>query len=1587
MKKRVLSVLLSLVLLLGLLPMTALAVEPEHPHSTHSCTSCGHHANDPHKTVLSSEWQAWGTDNALPETAGNYYLTTNVTLSQGHSFLKAVTICLNGYTITIGNGGNIQVGNVVTITDCTVNGKITGADLLVPGSVKVTSGTFNMYGGSITGNTATSGGGVYMDGGTTFNMYGGTITGNTAGNGRGGGVYMNGGTFNMYGGSITNNRAVDSGGGVHVEYGTFNMYGGEITNNIATTGSGGGVYITNGSAFKMSGGSITGNSTAYYDGGGVYVHNGTFTVSGSPKITGNTKGSGNDAPANNLYLGRGMKATVGDALSEEAQIGVTMETSGGGTFTSAWDTCMSSVKDTDISKYFTSDSNAFTVQKGTNELKLAAHEHPICGASCTHDTHEAITWTAWDTGNALPVVADNYYLTTDVEIDATWQPETGTVLCLNGHKITMTNYNIAIQVSSNVTFTLTDCGATGKITHASGVTGSGVSVYGGTFNMYGGSITNNSTVGSGGGVYMGGGTFNMYGGEITNNNSASGYGGGVYITNSSAFNMSGGSITGNNTTCYDGGGVFMNGGTFKISGSPKITGNTSNTTDNNVFLYGKITMAGALTDGAKIGIARDGVFTSGWSTAMSGNVNSYGTYFTADDNTKAFSLVGGEVKLGDPSYTVTFNTNGGSEVDTQTVSKGSKVSEPAVDPTKADHIFAGWYANAELTEEFDFDTAITQATTIYAKWMQAMAKNTTTGVSYASPAVALNTAANGNTVILLANCSVDLTIPADVTFDGGAYTVSGTVTNNGTITGGTYADSVLNEGGTISGGTFNGAVSNTLNTSNVSYITGGTFNGQVTNGKSNGSVNSVISGGTFNYTDANSFVNNFGTITNGTFNVKVKIYNYKTISGGTFNDEVTFKGGALRGGTFANPVKIDCTDSSPVSVTDGTFNGSPQLQYEYGVLDLSDVNENFTVTIESMYDQGWESTDNNIYVYEASDTASGSYYIVVPDGFAAYYDGSEKDYIRYTYNNPSPVIKKREAPTTYTVTFNANGHGTAPDPITNVTSGNTITAPTAPEASGWTFGGWYKEVGCENAWNFSTYTVTENTTLYAKWLQEAVSPNVRPGADVTLEEGYVSGNTVSVSVADIDGHTLRYQWREGGLDGEVIAGATDSSYAIPTGLTAGTYEYTCIVTATRTASGLAAQNYETITVTVNAPTSTPADTPTIGTDLSSTEVTYDKDAAATALSITASVTDGGTLTYQWYKNDEANTTTPTLIDDATEASYTPDTSTVGTTYYYCVITNTKDGQTATATSAIAMITVNEPAPTTYTITFDVNGGDALTPGTATTGEDGKLASLPTPTRDGYTFNGWFTAATDGDEVTAATVFSTNTTIYAQWTEVIAPPYVPPVIVHTCESKCAVCGKCTDKTCSESACADKCNESEFQFSDVPATEWFAKGIQYCYHRGLVNGVGGDLFAPQGTSNRAMVFTMLWRLEGSPTVNYDMDFTDVPADEWYTEAIRWAAYVGLVEGYGNGSAGAMDEITREQKAELLYRYAKYKGQDVSSGSVALDSFADAGKVSTWAKNGMQWAVSNSLMQGDGVNLRPGDDIKRGEMATLLMNFLEK
>lgn len=178
----------------------------------------------------------------------------------------------------------------------------------------------------------------------------------------------------------------------------------------------------------------------------------------------------------------------------------------------------------------------------------------------------------------------------------------------------------------------------------------------------------------------------------------------------------------------------------------------------------------------------------------------------------------------------------------------------------------------------------------------------------------------------------------------------------------------------------------------------------------------------------------------------------------------------------------------------------------------------------------------------------------------------------------------------------------------------------------------------------------------------------------------------------------------------------------------------------------------------------------------------------------------------------------------------------------------------------------------------------------------------------------------------------------------------------------------------------------RFSDVASGAWYAEYITYVTDNALMNGYDDGRFGPNDQTTRAQIVTVLYRLEGEPATRSSNSFSDVSSGgQYYSSAVAWAAINNIVNGYEDGRFGPNDNVTREQIAAILYRYATYKGYDTeNAGSIA--NFSDAAKVSSWANTAISWAVGEELMNGDNGALRPQGNATRAEIAALLMRFAE-
>ena len=471
--------------------------------------------------------------NSLPKNPGYYYLTTSVTLSDSDTWRPAdgTVLCLNGRTVNEFafykpdfDAITVDSGVTFSLTECaSIQGYIYCASSRAVHTVN-NSGTFNMYNGRLRGTTSTADGAA---------------------------VYNNG-TFNMYGGTISNNGTSARGGGVY-NASVCNLYGGLITNN----GSGGGVY-----------------------------NNGTLTVGGTATVTGGSP---------NVYLAAGTTITLNSELDESARIGITAEKQSSLTDTAASIIVVEGGA-ASLVCFFPDDDGTYDLSFNDDDdvllHRIRDHTHCACGHKgkyaksigdhTEHVDREFVAWTdelvkeqygsgtTYKAADTLPKAAGYYYLTGDVDLGAyPWAPKDGTILCLNGHKITG-SCSTAVRIDSNAHIVLTDCRASGSIRNTN--------TSGAALKSSGSSISRNGIAD----------IFRI---------SLSGTSVGVENYTSNTVNLYNSTVSGTRSAIY-------NTGTVNIAGTVKAASDAVDSGRYCVNNLGTLTVDGTLTaDGGNIGVA------------------------------------------------------------------------------------------------------------------------------------------------------------------------------------------------------------------------------------------------------------------------------------------------------------------------------------------------------------------------------------------------------------------------------------------------------------------------------------------------------------------------------------------------------------------------------------------------------------------------------------------------------------------------------------------------------------------------------------------------------------------------------------------------------------------------------------------------------------------------------------------------------------------------------------------------------------------------------------------------------------------------
>ena len=291
-------------------------------------------------------------------------------------------------------------------------------------------------------------------------------------------------------------------------------------------------------------------------------------------------------------------------------------------------------------------------------------------------------------------------------------------------------------------------------------------------------------------------------------------------------------------------------------------------------------------------------------------------------------------------------------------------------------------------------------------------------------------------------------------------------------------------------------------------------------------------------------------------------------------------------------------------------------------------------------------------------------------------------------------------------------------------------------------------------------------------------------------------------------------------------------------------------------------------------------------------------------------------------------------------------------------------------------TVTTPAGP-FTVTFAAGSNGKMTPDSysETVVGGNTVTSVPTITANtNYTFEGWTlnggsTKYSSADVAAMKITGDSSFVAYYSKTTTIGGGGGGQTIEVPVDDSCK-----QDETCLLS-----------EYRDLDPKAWYHDGVHFVIENKIMTGTGDKVFEPNAAVTRAQIVTILWRLEGSP-VSGRHSFSDVASGSWYDQAVAWAAANGIVNGYDAKTFGPGDDITREQFATIMHRYASFKGYSTSAAA-NLSRYTDAGSISSWAQAAMRWANAEGLITGTtATTLDPGGNATRAQAACIIQRFCE-
>ena len=908
------------------------------------------------------------------------------------------------------------------------------------------------------------------------------------------------------------------------------------------------------------------------------------------------------------------------------------------------------------------------------------------------------------------------------------------------------------------------------------------------------------------------------------------------------------------------------------------------------------------------------------------------------------------------------------------------------------------------------------------------------GTGYTTLASAIAEADN-KTVTLLKDVTEDLVIPADktVTLDLNGKKLtnvsSNTITNNGTltITGTGTVDNVThqkaalyNKGtATVEGGTYtrSAEASSATNSGNNSYyvidnygtltINKGTFKFSDTNA---GAFSSLIHNGWYDGSQNTSGQNAVMTINDGNFTqgtggkITVKNDDYGKLE--------------IKGGVFTQPQSnYYCVYNYNIAkISGGTINGyvgneyASTTTYDKGLLEISNeavinggIQSRTKANQTSSNDQNLIKITDNAKVAGAITsvdakyvTVSGGYFTTDPTPYCGTKDGKQLTGVASKDSSYPYTVGEKNAeskPATVdsaTVPAKAASSDATVQEAANSISGAKLENSASMEAA-------VKDIANNNKFE-ATYNTTGESTVLSD-LQK-VDSSVTSSDNVSI----VYQTYIDITVTDAEKDTDKFSELAVNLTPmyRIVATKQDNVTSDATLVTEGDGQNAVLIQEGKQLNNVPVKNYE-------VKLALPTDFANAGDKLSIKHTKENGSIEYYTGTVTKEGTDPNTKTYVTFTT---NGFSPFVIyaASANVASIGEGENQKVYPTLQAAIDAVQDGQTIKLTKACAEnVTVSRAVKFTlnkdgkgFTGSIAAGSRYSMTTSETTSGNTeytftsvggGSSSSISTPTTYAVNVNAATNGAVAADKKTASkgttvTVTASPSKGYVVDAVKVVDKDGKDVTVTGKDGKYVFTMPASAVTVTGSFKAETPAPVALPFTDVKSGNWFYDAVKYAYEQGLMTGTSATTFAPNGTMNRAMIVTVLYRLEKSPAVTGASKFTDVPAGQWYSDAVAWAAANKIVNGYDETTFGPMNAVTREQMAAILFRYEQVKGLENVTLEENLNRFPDQNKISAYAIPALQWAVGQKIINGnaDGT-LDPTGTATRAQVAQIFTNLLNK